>query len=169
MTFLMAPPRNPFFFSFDAVVELEGGRDEPEGEVERARRCSSAAAPPIFSMTFFMTLEETGKRRGGLGEGSERKRRREAKAGRGGADLRCVLARVHACERCSRVREGLHSDGLVSVVGGNVLEGLDGGEGGLVLWASQQRKREGSDASRRAKGRGRQTSSYPRSQTRGVW
>ena len=31
------------------------------------------------------------------------------------------------------MRERLHGDGLVGVVGGDVLEGLNGGEGGLVL------------------------------------
>lgn len=44
-----------------------------------------------------------------------------------------VLARMNGSERSSRVREGFHGDCLVSVIGWDVLEGLDWGERGFVL------------------------------------
>jgi hypothetical protein len=49
-----------------------------------------------------------------------------------------MLARVDGSKRRARVREGLHGDGLVGVVGRDVLKSFGWGEGRLVFVVSKQ-------------------------------
>ena len=55
VTFFSAPPNSPFFFSFPLLVLVDGGK-APAPSCASARLCSSPAAAPIFSITFFITL-----------------------------------------------------------------------------------------------------------------